>query len=86
MIQHVCVSERSRTSEWTSPHPSLWRLRGNQPLSYQAVNAYLGIIPAFNDRKFAHLAGQLAADETEHFTLLSNALGQPLPAAFSFGA
>jgi hypothetical protein len=30
--------------------------------------------------------GQLAADETEHFTLLSNALGRPLPAAFSFGA
>jgi rubrerythrin len=51
-----------------------------------AVNAYLGIIPAFQDRQFAHLAGQLAADETEHFTLLSNALGRPLPAPFSFGA
>jgi len=55
-------------------------------LENEAVNAYLGIIPAFNDRKLAHLAGQLAADETEHFTLLSNAHGRPLPAAFSFGA
>ena len=55
-------------------------------LENEAVNAYLGIIPAFHDLKLAHLAGQLAADETEHFTLLSNALGRPLPAAFSFGA
>ena len=55
-------------------------------LEDEAVNAYLGIIPAFSDRQLAHLAGQLAADETEHFTLLSNALGRPLPAAFSFGA
>ena len=54
-------------------------------LENEAVNAYLGIIPAFHDRQLAHLAGQLAADETEHFTLLSNALGRPLPAAFSFG-
>jgi rubrerythrin len=51
-----------------------------------AVNAYLGIIPAFHDGQLALLAGQLAADETEHFTLLSNALGRPLPAPFSFGA
>ena len=55
-------------------------------LENEAVNAYLGIILAFHDRQFAHLAGQLAADETEHFTLLSNALGRPLPAPFSFGA
>ena len=55
-------------------------------LEDEAVNAYLGIIPAFHDRQFAHLAGQLAADETEHFTLLSNALGRPLPAPFSFGS
>jgi rubrerythrin len=54
-------------------------------LEDEAVNAYLGIIPAFHDRQLAHLAGQLAADETEHFTLLSNALGRPLPAPFSFG-
>ena len=54
-------------------------------LEDEAVNAYLGIIPAFNDRQLSHLMGQLAADETEHFTLLSNALGRPLPGPFSFG-
>ena len=55
-------------------------------LEDEAVNAYLGIIPVFKDRQLAQLMGRLAADETEHFTLLSNALGRPLPAAFSFGA
>ena len=55
-------------------------------LEDEAVNAYLGIIPAFDDHQLAKLMGQLAADETEHYTLLSNALGRPLPAAFSFGA
>jgi rubrerythrin len=55
-------------------------------LEHEAVNAYLGIIPVFHDRQLAQLMGQLAADETEHFTLLSNALGRPLPAPFSFGA
>lgn len=54
-------------------------------LEDEAVNAYLGIIPAFHDRQYAHLAGQLAADETEHYTLLSQALGRPLPAPLSFG-
>jgi rubrerythrin len=51
-----------------------------------AVNAYLGIIPSFADRPLAKLAGQLAADETGHFIVLIQALGQKLPAAFSFGA
>jgi rubrerythrin len=53
-------------------------------LEDEAVNAYLGIIPAFQDRQLAKLMGQLAADETEHFTL-PNALGRPLPGPFSFG-
>ena len=51
-----------------------------------AVNAYLGIIPAFQDRQLAKLAGQLAADETEHYSLLAHALSRPLPAPLSFGA
>jgi rubrerythrin len=55
-------------------------------LENEAVNAYLGIIPAFHDRQLAKLMGQLAADETEHYALLSNALGRPLPAPLSFGA
>jgi rubrerythrin len=54
-------------------------------LEDEAVNAYLGIIPAFQDPQLAKLAGQLAADETEHYSLLSQALGRPLPAPLSFG-
>ena len=50
-----------------------------------AVNAYLGIIPSFADREFAKLAGQLAADESGHFIVLTQALGRPLPAPMSFG-
>ena len=54
-------------------------------LEDEAVNAYLGVIPAFHDSQYAQLAGQLATDETEHYTILSQALGRPLPAPFSFG-
>jgi rubrerythrin len=50
-----------------------------------AVNAYLGIIPSFADRSLAKLAGQLAADETGHFIVLTQALGRTLPAPLSFG-
>lgn len=56
-------------------------------LELGATNAYLGVIPAFKDPALAKVAGRLAADETMHWTLLSNALGRPLPAgALSFGA
>lgn len=52
-----------------------------------AANAYLGVIPSFKDTQLAKVAGRLAADETLHWTALSQALGQPLPAnALSFGA
>jgi rubrerythrin len=51
-----------------------------------ATNAYLGIIPSFSDPKFAKLAGQLATDEREHYTVLTQALGRPLPAPLTFGA
>ena len=50
-----------------------------------ATNAYLGIIPSFADHALAKLAGQLAVDETEHFIVLTQALGRPLPPPFSFG-
>lgn len=50
-----------------------------------AVNAYLGIIPSFADRELAKLAGQLAADESGHFIVLTQALGRPLPAPMGFG-
>ncbi|MDO9146284.1 MAG: ferritin-like domain-containing protein [Hydrogenophaga sp.] len=56
-------------------------------LELGATNAYLSVIPALGDRELAKVAARLAADETMHFTVLTNALGRPLPAgALSFGA
>ena len=56
-------------------------------LELGATNAYLGVIPAFKDAGIAKVAGRLAADETMHWSILSNAMGKPLPmAALSFGA
>jgi rubrerythrin len=58
-----------------------------QRLELGAVNAYLGVIPAFGDRELAKIAGRLAADETMHYTALTQALGASLPgAALSYGA
>jgi rubrerythrin len=52
-----------------------------------AANAYLGVIPSFADKDLAKVSGRLAADETMHWTILANALGQQLPSkALSFGA
>ena len=51
-----------------------------------AANAYLGVIPSFNDRALSQISGRLAADETMHWSILANALGDPLPAkALAFG-
>ncbi|MFC5521448.1 ferritin-like domain-containing protein [Polaromonas jejuensis] len=56
-------------------------------LELGATNAYLGVIPAFGSKDLAKIAARLAADETMHYTFLTNALGRPLPAAaLSFGA
>ena len=58
-----------------------------QRLELGAVNAYLGVIPAFGDRELAKIAGRLAADETMHYTALTQAMGGMLPAgALSYGA
>ena len=52
-----------------------------------AANAYLGVIPSFGDPALAQVSGRLAADETMHWALLANALGEPVPQqALSFGA
>lgn len=57
-----------------------------QRLELGAVNAYLGVIPAFGDLELAKIAGRLAADETMHYTALTQALGGKLPSgALSFG-
>lgn len=56
-------------------------------LELGAANAYLGVIPSFKDPNLAKVAGRLAADETEHWTLLNKALGGKPPSnALSFGA
>lgn len=56
-------------------------------LELGAANAYIGVIPSFGNKDLAKVAARLAADETLHFTVLTNALGRPLPAgALSFGA
>ena len=56
-------------------------------LELGATNAYLGVIPAFGNKDLAKVAARLAADETMHYTVLTQALGKPLPAgALSFGA
>jgi rubrerythrin len=52
-----------------------------------AANAYLGVIPSFNDKGLAQVAGRLAADETMHWTALAGAMGENLPSkALTFGA
>jgi len=62
-------------------------LRLAQRLEKGAANAYLGVIPAFGDKGLAQISGRLAADETSHWEVLSQALGDPLPPkALSFGA
>ena len=56
-------------------------------LELGATNAYLSVIPALGDRELAKVAARLAADETMHYTVLTSALGRPLPpGALSFGA
>jgi rubrerythrin len=57
-----------------------------QRLELGAVNAYLGVIPAFGAKDLAKVAGRLAADETMHYTALTQALGGMLPGPLSFGA
>ena len=56
-------------------------------LELGAINAYLGVIPSLASKDLAKVAARLAADETLHFTVLTNALGRALPSgALSFGA
>jgi rubrerythrin len=52
-----------------------------------AANAYLGVIPSFESKDLAQVAGRLAADETMHWTVLASALKHALPEkALTFGA
>ena len=59
-----------------------------QRLELGAVNAYLGVIPSFTDKALAQVSAKLAADEVLHYTALTQALGEQLPAGvngFPFG-
>ncbi len=58
-----------------------------QRLELGAINAYLGVMPVFDNRDLSQVAGRLVADETMHYTALTQALGQPLPSkTLSFGS
>ncbi len=56
-------------------------------LELGAANAYIGVMPSFSDRQIAQVAARLLADETMHWTVLSQVLGDKLPQkAMMFGA
>lgn len=58
-----------------------------QRLERGAANAYIGVIPSFKDPALAKISARLAADETMHWTALTQALGESLPVgALTFGA
>lgn len=58
-----------------------------QKLERGAANAYIGVIPSFKDTALAQVSARLAADETMHWTALTQALGEALPTgALAFGA
>ena len=62
-------------------------LRLAQRLERGAANAYIGVIPSFEDKALAQVSARLAADETMHWTALTGALADQLPPkALSFGA
>ena len=55
-------------------------LRLAQRLERGAANAYLGVIPSFGSKDLAQVSAKLASDETAHWALLSQVLGDSLPA------
>jgi rubrerythrin len=56
-------------------------LRLAQRLERGAANAYLGVIPSFGSKDLAQVAAKLASDETAHWALLSQVLGDNLGVA-----
>jgi rubrerythrin len=58
-------------------------LRFAAMLEKGAVSAYLGAVPAFNNRDLAKAAASILGDEAMHWAVLRNALGEvPVPVAF----
>jgi rubrerythrin len=61
-------------------------LRLAQKLERGAANAYLGVIPSFSDKGLSQVSAKLASDETGHWMVLSQALGDAIsPKAFYVG-
>ena len=44
-----------------------------------AANAYVGVLPSFQDPVLGQVAARLATDESMHWIVLANALGEPVP-------
>lgn len=58
-------------------------LRFAAGLEKGAASAYLGAVPQFDNRDLARAAASILGDETMHWAVLLNALGEnPVPAAF----
>ncbi|HWG78538.1 MAG TPA: ferritin-like domain-containing protein [Stellaceae bacterium] len=58
-------------------------LRFAAELEKGAASAYLGAVPAFSNRDLAKAAASILGDETMHWAVLRNALGEnPVPVAF----
>jgi rubrerythrin len=61
-------------------------LRLAQSHELGAANAYIGVMPSMGGKELAQVCAKIAADEASHWSLLTTALGEPLPtAAFMFG-
>ncbi|MBT0960998.1 ferritin-like domain-containing protein [Denitromonas iodatirespirans] len=58
-------------------------LRFAAGLEQGAASAYLGAVPQFSNRALARAAASILGDETMHWAILLNVLGEdPVPAAF----
>jgi rubrerythrin len=58
-------------------------LRFAATLEKGAVSAYLGAVPVFGNRELAKAAASILGDESMHWAILRNALGEvPVPSAF----
>ena len=61
-------------------------LKAAMGLEQGAANAYISVIAGFKNTAYATIAARLAADEVGHFTILNNALGNPMIGTLGFGA
>lgn len=61
-------------------------LRLAQAHELGAANAYIGVMPSLGGKELAQVCAKIAADEASHWSLLTSALGEAIPAgAFLFG-